>query len=482
MTFGLTELGFIKKDATQVRAEIESDFRAVFGNDVKVGPEHEGKSLARKLVGILADRESELWDLLEDLYINFFPDNALGVALDNAVSLIGIQRFQAAYSTSELTLGNVSLSPITILTGSITRQSSTNVQWVLTEDVLIGGAGGLLFTALDVANITWQIGSTIRYSFNGSPDLSTVVSGDQLIVTGTTNASNNGTFTITDVNNTSDYVDVTNTARSNATDNETGSPAVADIKDTEILATGQARSENKGNFSAVIGSINIIVTPLSGWNSVINLTVAIEGRDEETDSELRTRAGNSTVISTAGTSIAVENAISQVAGVQFVYVQENRTAVTDINGLPPHSFESIVLGGLDADIANAIKLSKPLGIETYGTETVPVTDSQGNSYNIKFSRITEVDIYLIVNLTVDGNYPVDGDNLVEQALVDYGEGLTNGEDVLNHRLVCALGEIPGILTVVILQGLSPSPTTSNNISIAATDRANIDATNIMVNS
>jgi len=105
-------------------------------------------------------------------------------------------------------------------------------------NILVSTLGGAthngyqdVILALDVNNITWQSGNTIRYTFSGSPDLSGVANGDVLIVTGATNPSNNGTFLITAVSDPSDYVDVTNLGRSDATDDETGSPAVADIKD-----------------------------------------------------------------------------------------------------------------------------------------------------------------------------------------------------------------------------------------------------------
>src|SRR5260221_13941560 len=65
------------------------------------------------------------------------------------------------------------------------------------------------------------------------------------------------------------------------------------------------------------------------------------------------------------------------------------SAVTDVSaqsaqikgGRPPKSFEAVVQGGSDDDIANQIWLTKPAGIETFGNVNngngVPITDSQG---------------------------------------------------------------------------------------------------------
>lgn len=90
---------------------------------------------------------------------------------------------------------------------------------------------------LDVDTIDWQSGNTIRYTFNGSPDLSAIVAGDYLTVNYADNASNNGTFKINDVSDLSDYVEVINRTRSDATDDEaTDSPAVGAIQENIDVA------------------------------------------------------------------------------------------------------------------------------------------------------------------------------------------------------------------------------------------------------
>jgi len=84
---------------------------------------------------------------------------------------------------------------------------------------------------MDVESILWQSGNTIRYTFNGSPDLSGVQEGSYLTSNYATNSSNDGTFLIVTVNDGSDYVDVINYDRSDNTDDEASlSPAVGDVQ------------------------------------------------------------------------------------------------------------------------------------------------------------------------------------------------------------------------------------------------------------
>lgn len=94
--------------------------------------------------------------------------------------------------------------------------------------ILVSESNTGILTGLDVDTIAWQSGTTVRYTFNGTPDLSAVAAGDSLVVASATNASNNGTFIITTVNDGSDYIQVTNALRTdNTLDEATDSPATA---------------------------------------------------------------------------------------------------------------------------------------------------------------------------------------------------------------------------------------------------------------
>lgn len=92
-----------------------------------------------------------------------------------------------------------------------------------------------ILTSLNVNNITFLGFQPLfnlpvtRYSFSASPDLSTVLPGHSLNVSGATNNDNNGQFLITNVNTSSFYVDVINASRLNSNFDETSSPASADI-------------------------------------------------------------------------------------------------------------------------------------------------------------------------------------------------------------------------------------------------------------
>ena len=240
-----------------------------------------------------------------------------------------------------------------------------------------------------------------------------------------------------------------------------------------------------GPTSANAGSLTNIVTPISGLSAVINTQDAFIGTNVEADNAYRVRMANELQIAGAGTLPAIRARLLKVAGVTSVFVYENITDITDIRNRPPHSFEAVVNGGTDSDVAYAIWNAKPAGIATYGTSNFTITDSQGDQHVIYFSRPTLVGIYVIANLTindVNDPYPANGDTLVKELLANFINGLGQGRDVVVvPQLVSSIVSVPGIGDAVLLVGKLPGPTLPNNILIQAYEQAFSQTTFITVN-
>lgn len=121
----------------------------------------------------------------------------------------------------------------------------------------------------------------------------------------------------------------------------------------------------------------------------------------------------------------------------------------DVNisgGRFPKSFEAVVQGGTDEDVAEKIWETKPAGIQTFGNTSFAITDSQGDLQVMNFSRPTPIYIWIDVDLTLntEENFPSNGVELVEQAFVDYGDNLGIGDDVLFQRVLCQIFNVSGI--------------------------------------
>lgn len=194
------------------------------------------------------------------------------------------------------------------------------------EDRLLP-TGHSLFTALDVESVLWQSGNTVRYTFNGTPALTTPVAGDKLLVISSTNATNDGMFNIITVNDGSDFVEVYNPVRGDAADDEAAaSPAVGDITRAEggefyravgdIVITWDARANTgilegqlvKGSLSGATGVV-VSATETATGTGVLT---QVKGTFEENDvvSDIDDGATNTVTLDASVFTSIVDNTAS----------------------------------------------------------------------------------------------------------------------------------------------------------------------------
>ena len=253
-----------------------------------------------------------------------------------------------------------------------------------------------------------------------------------------------------------------------------------------IPASGEidvaARSAVKGALLAPAGTLTKIDTPIFGWQTATNLLDAAPGRNEETDEQLRLRRRAST--STPGQAIvdAMYGALTNIPEVRQAKVYENDQDVIDANGLPPHSIYCIVEGGADADILDTIWLKKTAGTTTHGTTAGQVTDSMGNPHTLNFSRPTDVNVWVTVNLHTRPGWPTDGAQRITNALTAWAVANQSiGEEVIHSRLFDPVNSIPGHSIDSLYIGTAANPAGTANIAVPFDGLARFDSTRIVVN-
>lgn len=244
-------------------------------------------------------------------------------------------------------------------------------------------------------------------------------------------------------------------------------------------------AEEAGPTPVYAGTLTVIETPAVGWTSITNAADhTVLGSELETDAALRMRR-ELELRSQGNAAIApVRAKISNVANVLDVFVFENDTDAVNADGLPAHSIECVVDGGLDADIRAAIFAAKGGGIATYGTLSGVITDNQGTSHTVKHSRPTYLDAWVIVNVKIDaGTFPADGDAQIKAAIVAYGDAnYTCGSDVISSALVPHAFKVTGVLDCQLpLIGTTNPPTTTNTIVTSLRQKPRLDTARITVN-
>lgn len=488
---GLDKNGLTIKTLAVIKDEIDVDLKAVFGDQINTRDE----TIFGQFKGIAAERESLIWELLEAVYNSQYPDTAQGTSLDNIAALSALTRFAAEASKVEGqalfgTIGTVvPVGTVFSVSGSPTTQFAADTEITL-------GVGGDEVQDIDFSapptsgsfalDLNGQITALIQWNDNAAAvqtALNNLSNLSGVVVVGDFTAG----FTITFSGSDGKQPQALLVEDSNTLD--AGGVVVITIVETTLgIYQGQVdcTSIEAGPKIASAKTLSIIDNPIAGLDSVFNPVDAIIGRDEETDSEYRIRRRDRIITSQAGPTGAIRNSILKLNDdtdkipLQSVLVFENVTTAIDFRGLPPKSIEAFVYqeGGTttrDQEIAEAILPSKAGGIEAHGDIPFILQDSQGFDKSIKFSRPTGIDIYLELDLTITAAYPSDGDSQVKSILVNWGNSLGVGQDVIIFpTLVAQLDAVPGITDVIIRIGIAPAPVNDDNIVIDNGTAGNVE--------
>lgn len=243
--------------------------------------------------------------------------------------------------------------------------------------------------------------------------------------------------------------------------------------------TAQESGES-GNVEA--GSITISVTPLPGITSFSNSSETAGGESRETDSELRQRINASLETGSGANVDGIAAEIEGLAGVQAATVYENDQDTTSPEGIPPKSIAPYVLGGANLDIAQAIFGKKGAGIQSYGAITESITDTQGITHQIGFSRPIEKNAWIKATITKGANYPVDGDALIKQQILNYMDTINLGENVYPYKISTSIAnlQLTGIENIVIELSTDGVIYSTNPITVALNEIAVTDSGKVTV--
>lgn len=410
--YGLTEDGLVIKSLPVIRDELGSSVQNIFGNSIDVGD----RSTFGQLLGILAEREALLWELLEVVNSSQDPDKATGAGLDALCILTGTTRPAASTSTVIMTLTG---TPTTVVpSGTIAKTASTGAKFKTSSNATI--------TAL-----TAWAGST-AYVVG---DRRTNSSKCYQCITAGTSASSGGPSTTA-----ASIVD--------------GTVTWTYLGDGTGAIDVNGESVEAGPIVAVARDLSVKDSAVGGWSSVINLTDANEGRDQAEDGELRELREAELAGPGTSTLDAIRAEITKLEDVESVTVFENNTDTTDANGLPPHSVEALVRGpdpntaAFNQTIWDTLLDSVAAGIQTYGNTTGTATDDEGITHTIKFSLPTNINIYVVIGVLKNAlTYPAAGDAEIKTAIVEWGDDQDTGKDVTPSGVAAQAFSVDGVLEV-----------------------------------
>lgn len=460
ITFDSTGLKI--QSLAEIKAELEQDYRDEFGSGFNIAD----NTIAGKEIGVYAEREALLQEIIQGVYSSNYRSTSQGVNLDYNLEITGFTRQAATNSTA-----------IGYARGTAGQAITAEALKVTVDDT------GDIFQNPSAATLG-TIGSESVDSITRSGTVATVtISGGHsfptdsyVFIRGADQTEYNLLAQITNVTGTQfDY-----TVDSGAT-----TPATGSITAYEATAI-PLEAQETGPVVALAGTLRNISGSVPGVVEIENADDATEGVNAETDAEARARADASVNIAGGGFREAIIARLLDVTGVTTVTVFSNVGNETDSVGRPPGSVECYVSGGTDADVAEGVYNAVSDGVQTYGNVTETVTDSQGQDLDISFSRLTELRIYVNIEFTTNSDsnqgptYPVAGDDQVKAALAAIG--FSAGQDIWPSYLKGVVtAAVPGIIDITTLEFDTVTPPVNTaTIAVVPTSYANIDTSDVTV--
>lgn len=488
MVFGLTSTGFTIKRLSDVKDEIETSLRTFFGPGINL----QADQLMGQIVGIYAEATAKTWEMGQGVYDAFYPDSASGINLDNVVAITGIKRLEATFSLGSgiaygttgtiITAGSIisvsgnATARFQVLNDATIGTGTDEVQDVDFSAVPDAGLFTLIYDGEETATLAFTaLNTDVQSALNNLPSLSgTVVTG---------NFTSGFTITFSGANGEQSHN--TLVVGQNTLLNGASQVVISVVETTAGVlpnVTCDIQAETAGAVEGYADSITVIETPIAGWASFNNPTDVTIGEDIETDAELRLRRKITLATSGASTIEAIRSRLLEIDEVTAARVFDNKTMVTDAFGRPPKSIEAVVQGGDDDEIAAVMWAVSPAGIELYGSTATTIIDSQGFTQPIEFSRPTGIPIYIDITVVTDpAIFPINGDDAIAEAIVDYGdENFSIGDDVITTEIYCPIHEVQGILGITIDIGIAPAPSGTANIAIADDEISVFDTSTISI--
>ena len=467
--YGLTVSGFVRKRFPEIRADIITALQHNLGLDLDTDP----SSFTGQFIDTFAEQIAIAWERTELVYLAMYPESAQGTALDMAVSFTGNRRLQARRGSVWATLrGNPGAFIGTDFQARILGDK-VNLFNLFTDITLTPSNASWVQYNVTANSASIRIDGV---TYSSAPSLSspgaaaTSLAGVIGAVTGLDASATGSTITMK-----------ATTDRNLVFDNE------SNLNVLKVGTAGEFRSTNFATFDIAVGAFTDIVTPTTGVDSVVNASSGSPGRTRESDAALRERYRTGVYRLGAGTVPALRAILEQTIGVQQVRIFENVTNATDSDSRPAHSFEVVIIGGTDADVAEEIFANKPIGIATYGLSTVAIVDQYGIPQSVKFTRPSAKYVWLTLTLTAaaEETLPADYVSEVKTRVLEYTSTLDPGEDVYLHRIEAAVAGIPGIRRATATAGVGtistpPGSYTSSDVTIGPREYASVVESHIVV--
>lgn len=447
--YGLDTRGFTPAPYAYIREQFVSQFIASLS---QLAPLHSAidtsdSSKLGRLISLFSTYVAEHWQLLQQIYLLQDPDSGDYDQLVRLAALTGTTPNDATPSTVSLLLGG-ELGTV-VPAGALVRDAAKRQVQTLEPGTFAAAGPRISSTAYELLDVVTEDG--LLYYCNGA---------------GTTSASVISPFVSFDPEETT-YAD--------------GSVEWKYCGEGVAYAYVEAEAATVGPLTFLAQTLTDIVSAQAGWTLAINPQDAALGTNAESYESLHVRRELDLARSAEGSPAAMRAALLDLDNVRGASVFVNRESYA-VGGIPAKGVHVIVLGGDELDIANAIFDNGGLAPAYAGSTEVTLTTPEGNAHVVKFSRPTEVPIYVTFDLEVDAEeYTNTLADELAAAVLTWEATRRSGQNVRASALTAVAHDFPGVLGAIAKIGLSAAPSASTSIAIDTNEIATFDSTRIVVN-
>ena len=318
----------------EIATDLAAGLSGIYGVDINL----QAETPDGQMVGLFAQMDADVLDLIVDVYNMFSVSSAYGGGLQALVEVNGMTIKPGSYTTTAV---NVTANAAGTLPGldqtalpPYQLQDAAGNVWTLVSSYTFAGAAtqALIFQA-SVLGVITPIPNSITIQATPLSFISSV---------------NNPAFEVTTAGTVT-----------------SGSPTITGIASTAGMVAGMDLSDENGFFPSgttvhsvdSASQITASANATGGAPTTENVTVAAQstviGTVAESDEQLRIRQAQSTALAATGIADAIEGQLQNLPNVTSAIVLENRTGAPS-GGIPANGIWCVVVGGTPADIAQAI--------------------------------------------------------------------------------------------------------------------------------
>jgi len=272
--------------------------------------------------------------------------------------------------------------------------------------------------------------------------------------------------------------------------------------------TSQWQNQATGAIACSAGTLTKVYQQINGWDTITNPSDGIIGNVVESRADFEFRRQNSVAINGRGTNQAIYASVFEINNVLDCFVIDNPAGIEVNYGasnypLAPHSVYVAVVGGIDAQVAQAIWSKKddgcdysayPVGqspVPGHGTvSTQTVSDTTYSfpqpQYQVSFIRPVGLPIYFAVQVVNSPNLPANLTTLIKNAIIAQFNGQNGnarariGGSVIAAQYYAVVSNIGSYVTLLGVQvGTTASPT-GEQAQVGIDQTPSISASNITV--